>query len=302
MDISISAGIEKINNMINGLIAALPNLVIATIVFALFYFLAGWVRNIVNNISDRYGLERNASLLMGRLSRWTILFFGTLISLSIIIPSFEPGQLIELLGIGGIAIGFAFRDIAQNFLAGILILLTRPFKIDDQIIVGDYEGTIEEIQTRATTIKTYDGRRVVIPNADLFTDSVTVNTAFPKRRSQYDVGIGYEDDVDNAKAIMLQVLSQIEGVLSEPAPDVLTVALDSSSVNLRPRWWTQSQRSEVVAVSSRVISAIKKELDANDINIPFPIRTVYFHDETAKHNGQQKRKDDFELASQTVPG
>ena len=94
----------------------------------------------------------------------------------IAIPSFQPAQLIQLLGISGVAIGFAFLDILQNFLAGILILLTEPFRLGDQIVVGGYEGTVEEIETRATSIRTYDGRRVVIPNSNLFTESVTVNT------------------------------------------------------------------------------------------------------------------------------
>lgn len=236
MNISLTAAIDRVNEMVNGLIAALPGLVIGTIVFTMFYIMAGWVRQLVERLMQRSQLEHTATRLFGQLSRWGVIFFGVLVALSVVIPSFEPGQLIELLGIGSIAVGFAFRDIAQNFLAGLLILITRPFRIGDQIITGDFEGTIEEIETRATVIKTYDGRRVVIPNANLFTDSVTVNTAFDRRRSEYDVGISYYDDIDQARAVMLDVLAATEGVLETPAPDVLTVALDSSSVNLRARW------------------------------------------------------------------
>ena len=90
----------------------------------------------------------------------------------------------------------------QNFLAGILILLTEPFEINDQIVFKSFEGTVENIETRATTIRTYDGRRIVIPNAELFTNSVTVNTAFDKRRIEYDFGIGYGDDIDHAKQLI----------------------------------------------------------------------------------------------------
>lgn len=280
MDVNISAAITKINEMINGLIAALPNITIAAIVFIIFLFVATWIKKLISQITRRSGLSYGASLLMGRLSRWFIIIFGGLIALSIIIPSFNPGQLIQLLGISSIAIGFAFRDIAQNFLAGILILLTQPFKIGDQIVVGSYEGTVTEIETRATVIKTYDGRRVVIPNADLFTNSVTVNTAHESRRSEYDVGIGYEADIEQARQIILDALHHTDGVLSNPAPDVLTVALDASSVNLRARWWTKSPKADVMSVQDRVITAIKQKLDENKINIPFPIRTVYFHNET----------------------
>lgn len=287
MDVNISAAITKVNEMVNSFIATLPNIVIGIIVFVLFLLGATWLKKIVVGITGRSGLSRSASLLMGRLSRWLLVFLGALVALSIVIPSFEPGQLIQILGISSIAIGFAFRDIAQNFLAGILILLTQPFKIDDQIIVGDYEGTVMEIETRATIIKTYDGRRVVIPNAELFTDSVTVNTAHQNRRSQYDVGIGYDDDIDKAREIMLDVMRNTEGVLSNPAPDVLTVALDASSINLRARWWTKSRQADVLAVQDEVITTIKKKLDENEVDIPYPIRTVFFHDETERNGNKQ---------------
>lgn len=289
MEVNISTALAKINEMVNGFIAALPSIFVAAIVFLLFFFLATWTKSLVERISDRSGLEKNASLLMGRLSRWLVIFFGILIVLSIVIPSFEPGQLIQLLGIGGIAIGFAFRDIAQNFLAGILILLTRPFRIGDQIIVNDYEGTVEEIETRATVIKTYDNRRVVIPNADLFTDSVTVNTAFEKRRSEYDVGIGYSDDIDLAKKLILEAIQNIDEVLPDPAPEALTLELGDSSINIRARWWTKPVRGEVIHAHDKVVTAIKKRLDANGVDIPFPIRTVFFNDETevVEQNGHQ---------------
>lgn len=101
------------------------------------------------------------------------------------------------------------------------ILLTEPFQIDDQIVFKGFEGTVENIQTRATTIRTYDGRRIVIPNSELFTNSVTVNTAFESRRPEYDVGIGYGDDIDWTKQLMLEALHSVDVVLQDPAPDVL---------------------------------------------------------------------------------
>lgn len=289
MEVSVSAALDKINEMINGLIAALPNIVIGLVVFVLFYFIAGWTKSLIERLVEKSNLESNAKLLLGRIARWLVISAGVLITLSIIIPSFDPGELITLLGVSSVAIGFAFRDILQNFLAGILILLTRPFNIGDQIVAGSYEGTVEEIETRATIMKTYDGRRVVIPNSELFTNSVTVNTAFDKRRSEYDVGIGYEDNIEQARKIMLDVLRSTDGVLKQPAPDVQTVALDASSVNLRARWWTDPHQAKVLAVRDQVISMIKNRLDENGVNIPFPIRTVYFHNETKQSEEKQKQ-------------
>lgn len=287
--VQLSSVSDSILGMLNGLLAALPQLVVGVIVFVVFFFAGRWVRVLVRRLAEESGLMLNAGIVFARLSQWIVILAGTLVALSIIVPSFTAGRLIELLGIGGIAVGFAFRDIFENFLAGILLLLTEPFAIGDQIVAGEYEGTVEDIQTRATAIRTYDGRRVVIPNANLFTNAVTVNTAYPRRRSQYDVGIGYEADIETARQLILDAMRRVEGVVDEPAPDVHVVALADSSVNLRARWWTDSWRSDLVAVSDRVVAAIKNTLDSNNIEIPFPVRTLYFYDETERANGKGAR-------------
>ena len=233
----------------------------------------------------------NVGLVLGRLAEGGIMLLGVLVALVIALPSFQPAQLIQLLGISGVAIGFAFRDILQNFLAGILILLTEPFQIEDQIVVGGYEGTVEEIQTRATTIKTYDGRRVVIPNSNLFTESVTVNTAFAKRRLQYDVGIGYGDDIAQAKRVILQALSGAHGVLHDPPPEVLVVGLADFNVTIRARWWIDPpRRTDVMGSTDDALHAIKDALTEAGIDLPFPTRQILFHDQTEESDGDRGRQ------------
>jgi small conductance mechanosensitive channel len=186
---SVTTAWGKIQAMIDGLVLMLPNIVLALIVFALFYLAGRGIRSLVRRLTRRHRQARNLGLVLGRLSQGITILVGLFVALSIVIPSFKAGDLVQLLGISGVAIGFAFRDILQNFLAGILILLTEPFQIDDQIVFKNFEGTVENIQTRATTIRTYDGRHIVIPNAELFTNSVMVNTAFDNRRLEYDVGL-----------------------------------------------------------------------------------------------------------------
>lgn len=199
--------------------------------------------------------------------------------------------MIQLLGISGVAIGFAFRDILQNFLAGILILLTEPFQINDQIVFKDFEGTVENIETRATTIRTYDGRRIVIPNSELFTNSVTVNTAFDSRRLQYDVGIGYGDDIDRAKELMLEALHSVPEILKDPAPDVLLMELAESTVNIRVRRWINPpRRADDLASRDKVLSTIKKTLVENGIDLPFPTQQILFHDQTEEIDGNRSRQ------------
>ncbi len=189
------------------------------------------------------------------------------------------------------AIGFAFRDILQNFLAGILILLTEPFQIDDQIVFKEFEGTVENIQTRATTIRTYDDRRIVIPNSELFSNSLMVNTAFENRRLEYDIGIGYGDDIDRAKQLILEAIHETEGVLSQPTPDAIVVDLAASTVNIRARWWIKPpRRAPALDLQDSVLTAIKNKLTANGIDMPFPTQQILFHDQTEETDGDRSRQ------------
>jgi small conductance mechanosensitive channel len=291
MNIQVLAAWEKVQSMINGFIALLPNLVLALIVFAIFFLIAGAIRRAVRRLTRHRRHARNLGLILGRLAQWTTILIGLFISLSIVIPTLRAGDLVQLLGISGVAIGFAFRDILQNFLAGILILLTEPFQLEDQIVFKDFEGTVENIQTRATTIRTYDGRRIVIPNSELFTNSVTVNTAFEHRRLEYDIGIGYGDDIDQAKRLMLEAMHETEGVLSEPAPDAIVVALAESTVNIRARWWIQPpRRADALDLQDRVLTAIKNKLTQNGIDLPFPTQQILFHDQTEDTDGDRTRQ------------
>ena len=220
-----------------------------------------------------------------------MLILAVLITATIVLPGFTPTSLISALGVGGIAIGFAFKDIFQNFLAGVLLLLTEPFQIGDQIKYKDFEGTVEDIQTRATTIKTYDGRRVIIPNAELFTNAVTVNTAYDKRRLQYDVGIGYGDDIAQARQLILEALREVEGVLADPGPEALVMDLAESSVNIRARWWINPPRqADVLDAQDKVLEAIKNKLSAHGIDLPYPTRQILWHDQTEATDGHRRQQ------------
>lgn len=285
---STLAAWAKIQGMIDGLIVMLPNIMLAAIVFGLFFFAAGQIKLLVKRLTRRHRQARNLGLVLGRLSQGVVILVGLFIALSIVIPSFQAGDLIQLLGISSVAIGFAFRDILQNFLAGILILLTEPFQIGDQIVFKDFEGTVENIQTRASTIRTYDGRRIVIPNSELFTNSVTVNTAFDNRRLEYDVGIGYGDNIDRAKQLILEAVRSVADVLEDPPPDALVVELAESTVNIRARWWVAPpRRAETLDAKDKVLTAIKNKLTANGIDLAFPTYQILFHDQTEETDGDR---------------
>lgn len=291
MNIQLSAAWKQLQSMINDFLALLPNIAIALIVFFIFFFVGRAVKRLVRNLTRNRRQARNLGLVLGRLAQGAIVLVGLFVALSIVIPSIKANDLVQLLGISGVAIGFAFRDILQNFLAGILILLTEPFQINDQIVFKNFEGTVENIETRATTIRTYDGRRIVIPNSELFTNSITVNTAFENRRLEYDIGIGYGDDVERARQLILEAMHEIQDVLKEPAPDAIVVELAASSVNIRARWWIQPpRRSDALALQDKVLTAIKNKLTANGIDLPFPTQQILFHDQTEETDGDRTRQ------------
>jgi small-conductance mechanosensitive channel len=208
-------------------------------------------------------------MVFARLVGTGVVFLGLLVSVSIVAPSFAAGDVIKVLGIGSVAIGFAFQNILQNFLAGLLLLWTEPFRVGDQIRLDNFEGTVEDVATRATTIKTYDGKRVVIPNADLFTHSVTINTAFESRRWDYEVAVKTSDrDLATLKARIVDAVSKAEGVLAEPPPEALISDLGdgvTGVVKIRVSWWTRPRQHQMMVTYDHVLSAIRKVLeDAQD--------------------------------------
>ena len=280
---------EKLETFVQGFYWMLPNFGIALAV-AILFFAGAWIaRAVLSRWFRRRGRE-NLGELLGEFARWGVLLFGALVVAAIIFPSIKPADLLSTLGIGSIAIGFAFKDILQNWLAGLLILIRQPFTTGDQIVVSGYEGTVQHIEARATLIKTYDGRLVVIPNADVYSKAVTVNTAFEKRRSEYAFGIGYGDDIGRATQVILGALATVEGVEKDPAPDVLPWELGASSVDIKVRWWTDSRRSNVVLVRSRVVGALKTALSEAGIDLPFPTQTVLLHDQTEEADGDRARQ------------
>lgn len=235
MSFDFSAAIQRVHNWINGFIRLIPNIVVALVVIAVFYGLGYLARKLVMRRTTRSQRD-NLGDVLGGFVRWVIIVLGFLLGATIVIPSLNPGDLIAGLGVSSVAIGFAFKDILQNWLAGLLILLRQPFETHDQIEVNGYEGTVERIETRATIIKTYDGQRVVIPNSDIYTNALLVKTAHEKRRSQYDVGIGYGDGIEEACEVIRKAVAGVADVEKEPGVEALPWDLAASWVTIRIRW------------------------------------------------------------------
>jgi small-conductance mechanosensitive channel len=268
----MNASVEKFwqaeHRMVETFIDRLPALAVAIVVFILFYGLSLLVSRIIRSSIPKN--RENLAVVFARLFGGATILLGFLVAFSIVAPSFQASDLIKVLGIGGVAIGFAFQNILQNFLAGLLLLWAEPFRVGDEIKLDAFEGTVEEIQARATIIQTYDERRVVIPNADLFTHSVIVNTALDRRRWEYDLTVSNVGDLDGLKAAIIETVRNVPGVLSDPAPEVFVMdltALDSTSVKLRVLWWSSDPRQhQMLSSYDKVLTALAAVLDQSRSN------------------------------------
>ena len=254
---------QAAQQMADRVMTRVPALLVGIFVFFVFYLLSIFVSRTILRTTRRH--RPNLGVVFARLVGAATILVGFLAAFSVVAPSFQAGDLIKILGIGGVAIGFAFQNILQNFLAGLLLLWAEPFRIGDEIKLDSYEGTVEAIQTRATIIKTYDGRRVVIPNADLFTHSVIVNTALDIRRWDYVLSLKSGRDLAELKSLIVSTVSKVPGVLSDPGPEALVMDLgdsDANSVKVHILWSTKASRQHEMLMSyDRVLAAIRQSLN-----------------------------------------
>lgn len=174
MSVDFSAAWNTGAKIINEAISLIPNVILALLIFAFFLVAASLSGSLVRRLAVERRKHQGIALLLGRLVYTAIIVLGFLVGLSVVAPSFQASDLIKVLGIGSVAVGFAFQNILQNFLAGILLLLQEPFRIGDFISVTGIEGTVNDIQSRATVVTTREARQVIIPNAIIFTNPVAV--------------------------------------------------------------------------------------------------------------------------------
>ena len=236
----------------------LPRAIATVLVLVLFGLIAALVRWLMRGLFHIILSDRTLENLLTTVIYYSIWVLGIIIAVNAL--GFEPQSLATGLGLTSLALGFALRDILSNFISGMLILLLRPFELGDQIVIGDTEGVVEQIDLRATRIRTYDGRLVLVPNAELFTSRVTNNTAAPVRRASILVTLDYSADLARAARALLAAARSAEGVLEIPPPSTLFREMEHNTVGIEVRFWTDSRRSDFLATSSNVRLALADAL------------------------------------------
>lgn len=267
---------EQIDSMARGFFAALPTLCIALLILLATWIAARFAVRIADKITGKASIREDLRQLVETVVRLGIWIIGVLIALTVAVPSFTPAGAFAGLGVGALAIGFAFQDIFENFLAGVLIMLRDKMNINDVIECEGILGRVEKINLRETHIRQLSNELIVLPNSMLFKNPVKVLTDQHLRRNELIVGVAYDSDLDLARNVILNAVEGCEHVSKERPAVVFAQSFGASSVDFLVQWWADSLPRDLRLTKSEVVIAIKNALDSAGIEIPFPYVTNTF--------------------------
>jgi len=245
-----------------------PRALAALLLVLLFWGIARLVRLLLRAVFRRVVEDLTIESLVKQLAYYAVIALGLIIAADAF--GFSPQTVVTGLGLTGLALGFALRDILSNFVSGILLLWLRPFQIGDQVQVAEAEGTVERIELRATLIRAYDGRVVLVPNADVFTSRIVNNTADPVRRGTVTVPLGYDQDLRHAVAALRDAARQAEGVLADQPAEIRVADLGTAEITLEVTFWADSRRRAFGETASAVRYACLDGLRHAGIGLPNP--------------------------------
>ncbi len=258
------------------LATVLPKLAAAVLVFIAFWAILRVVQPALRAVLRRADFaEALIHLLVDGVVRGAVLVLGLVMAASQL--GINVAAALAGLGVLGIAVGFAAQETIANMIAGFLIFWDRPFKVGDWVTTQDRYGEVRDITLRTTRIRTLDNTYVVIPNKQVIGELLVNHSMYGETRVVVPVGIAYKESIDAARAVLLEAVGGIDGVLREPAPTVVAAELADSSVNLAVRVWIAHAADEV-PVRFRVVEAAKVALDRAGIEIPFPHLQLFVDD------------------------
>jgi small conductance mechanosensitive channel len=262
---------EYFDQLSRNVVAALPNILTAVLILVVSLYLARLVSRLLSRILKKREADPEVTLLLAQITRWSIIVIGVITALQ---RFFDVTAFLAGLGILGFSIGFALQNILQNFAAGVILLIQQPFNIGDAIEVNAYGGTVLVINLRTTEMRTWDGRIVIIPNADVLSNPITNYTRAQRRRIELPVGVSYNSDPATTRQAILEALPGIPGFVKEPEPIVVFHTFAGSSIDLSAYFWIDTSKTNSFAAKDSALELIKAALEKKGIEIPFPIRTV----------------------------
>ncbi len=269
--------LSKLENWGEHLILMLPNLAVALILLIITFVVARFIRNGLDKVISRISHSAALNNLISTILYIALLGIGFFFVLSVLQLDRVVVSLLAGVGIVGLALGFAFQDIAANFISGIIIAVQKPFGVGDMIETNDYFGVIERVSLRTLDIRKPSGELVKLPNKMVFENPVTNFSSSGIRRLDLDVGVSYGEDLERVQQIVIEALQDVKNRVKTRDIEVMYDAFNDSSIDFKARFWiSYSRQIDFVSAKSDAIIKIKKAFDANDIMIPFPIRTLDF--------------------------
>jgi small-conductance mechanosensitive channel len=267
---------ESLGSILQDAIARLPNFGASVIVLLLTGLVSFLFQKFAGRLLGKSDWRTSMKELVISLGKALIWVIGLMVAAMILFPGLTPSKALGAAGLASVAIGLAFKDIFQNFFAGVILLWKFPFEPGDFIECGDIRGKVIETELRLTTIRATTGGLIVVPNAHLVGNPLEVLTERELRRMELTTGVAYGEDVATAISVLEEALEKCESVDQSKPRDVLASNFGSSSIDIDVLYWTKSAPLDQRKSKSEVIIALKKALDEAGIEIPFPYRTMTF--------------------------
>ncbi len=268
---------KKLGSWFETGVKMIPNIVAAVAIFLIFFLIARVIRKVTQKLLKRVTHNRAVQNLLNTVVYLTFILIGCFVCLEILNLDKAVTSILAGAGVIGLALGFAFQEIASNFVSGVLIAFKEPYKIGDIVEVDDYIGEVKRITFRTTRLITFQGLEVLIPNKYMFTEPMVNYTTTPKRRLDISVGVSYDDDLELVEKVTRNALESTPHRIEENDIEVYFEEFGGSSINLSARVWIEYPANKAyVKAKSFAIKSIKKAYDNNGISIPFPIRTLDF--------------------------
>jgi len=269
--------VQKLEGWLDAFISMIPNMAVTLLLLIIFLVLANLGSKLFTKLFSKASDNKALAPIFSTLIYGVILSIGLFIMLGVLGLDKALTSLLAGIGVIGLALGFAFQDIAANFISGVILAFRRPFKIGDIIEIKDIMGKVTRINLRVTVIETFQGQEVYIPNSDVLQGAIYNFSVLQKRRIDLAVGVSYADDLEKVEDVVLRTIKKLEGVIDKDQIVFDYSEFDSSSINFNIRFWIEYPgQPDYLTMRSKAIKAIKSAFDEQDITIPFPIRTLDF--------------------------
>ena len=268
---------DKLFNWVREIIKLLPNLVLAAVIVVAGWLLARLARKVTKHLMDRVTVSRTLRRLVANCVYLMVLLVGVFGALSVLHLDKTVTSILAGAGIIGLALGFAFQDIAANFLSGVIMAVQRPIRTGELVETGDHTGVVEQIDLRTTELRNMQGIQVIIPNKEIFQKPLLNYTRNGIRRVDLAMGISYGDDLGKVERVTIEAVQSIGGLVPDHEVELFYKEFGESSIGAEVRFWIRATSNKHYQdMRSRAIKAIRAAYDKEGITIPFPIRTLDF--------------------------